>query len=250
MNREEQIARTFVELADTLTDDFDVIDVLRQLSLRCRELLDVADAAVLLATPGTRSYTPVAYDHGPKLAALLDVALREGPAFEAHRTAATVAPGDLALAPAAWREFTGLARHAGYTHAVAVPLRLRKDTLGSLLLLGTGDGPLPAADLALAQAFAEAAAIGLLHAHTLQQADTVNEQLHTALHSRVLIEQAKGFIAASRGITFSEAFEILRSHARAHRLPLATAAQQVVDSTGLPQPPAPARRPGQDVRAD
>ncbi|WP_369218482.1 ANTAR domain-containing protein, partial [Streptomyces flavofungini] len=177
------------------------------MTLRCRDILDVADAAILLAAPDTPAYSPVAYDHNPALAALLDVAVREGPAVEAHRTTGAVAPGDLGRAPTAWRDFTALARHAGYTHAGAVPLRLRGESLGGLLLLATGDAPPPADDLALAQAFADAATIGLLHAHALREADTVNEQLHTALHSRVLIEQAQGFLAATRDITPADAFE-------------------------------------------
>ncbi|WP_369216135.1 GAF and ANTAR domain-containing protein [Streptomyces flavofungini] len=243
MSREESITRTFVELADTLADDFDVTAYVRQLTRRCRDILGVADAVVLLAFPGTGTPGPVTYGDDPALAPLLDAATRVGPAVDAHATGTTVAPGDLARAPGAWHDFTALARHAGYTHAAAVPLRLRQETLGSLLLLRTGESPLAADDLDLARAFAEAAAIGLLHAHSFRQADTLNEQLHKALQSRVMIEQAKGFLAARHGMSPVDAFETLRRHARSSRLPLATVAQEVITTKGLPPQASSTRRP-------
>jgi GAF domain-containing protein len=228
MTREEKIARTFVELADTLADDFDVIDFVGQLAFRCCDILDIAAAAVLLASSETRLYSPTACGADLARAAVLDVAVRAGPAVDAHRTATVIVPGDLTRAPDTWRDFTCQARAADYTHAGAVPLRSRKEGLGSLLLLRTGHGPLPVADLALAQTFANAAAIGLLNARTFQQADALNEQLRTALHSRVLIEQAKGFLAARHGISLADAFETMRRRARHRRVRLASVAQEVI----------------------
>ncbi|WP_030374964.1 ANTAR domain-containing protein [Streptomyces rimosus] len=250
MNREEEITRTFVELADTLVEDVDAGALQHHLAVRCREILDIADAAVLLACEDRRLYSPAPRDPSPALSTLLDVAVREGPAADAYRTAATVYPGDLAETPGAWPGFTARARDAGYTHAAAVALRRRQETLGSLLLLSTAAAPLPAADLALAQAFADATTISLLHARALQQADTVNDQLRTALRSRVLIEQAKGILAVRRNISPDDAFTALRRHARHHHLRLVTVAQEVIDNQDLPQPRSAARPPGRDSPAE
>ncbi|MFE6159031.1 ANTAR domain-containing protein [Streptomyces sp. NPDC056486] len=254
MSREEKITRTFVELADTLADDFDVIDFVQQLAFRCCDVLDIAAAAVLLASSEKQLYNPVARGTDtPRAAvldmAVLDMAVREGPAVDAHRTATAVTPRYLSSAPSVWHDFTFQARATGYTYAGAVPLRLRQENLGSLLLLRTGHDPLPDADLALAQAFADAAAIGLLHARAFRQTDTLNEQLRTALHSRILIEQAKGFLAARRGISPAEAFETLRHRARHHRVRLATVAQEVIAVRDLPEAPPVARDPGRDAPA-
>ncbi|MFH8607461.1 ANTAR domain-containing response regulator [Streptomyces sp. NPDC018029] len=234
MSRERKIAETFVELADTFVADFDVIDFLQQLTVRCCDIFAVTDVAVLLAYPGPQLYSPAPCDPSPALAGLLELAMREGPALDAYQTSDTVAPGSLSSAPAAWHDFTALARESGYTYASAVPLRLRRDTLGSLLLLRATDSPLPTDDLAMAQAFADAATIGLLHARTLQQADNLNGQLHTALHSRIIIEQAKGYLAARRAISPDEAFNLMRRHARHHRLLLTAVARHVVDTGELP----------------
>ncbi|MEU6820225.1 GAF and ANTAR domain-containing protein [Streptomyces atriruber] len=252
MSREQKIAETFVELADTLVADFDVIDFLQQLTVRCRDIFAVTDVAVLLAYPGPQLYSPAPCDPSPTLAAVLDLALGSGPALDAYRTAAVVSPGNLASAPSAWREFTIQAREAGYTYASAVPLRLRHETIGSLLLLRATDSPLPADDLTMAQAFADAATIGLLHARTLEVADTVNEQLHTALHSRIAIEQAKGFLAAHRNTSLDDAFATMRNHARRNRLLLTAVARHIVDTGDLPLPSAasPRRHPADGVAND
>ncbi|MEU6674040.1 ANTAR domain-containing protein [Streptomyces sp. NPDC046925] len=236
MSRERKIAETFVELADTLVADFDVIDFLQQLTVRCCDIFAITDAAVLLAYPGAHLYSPAPCDPSPALSKVLDLALREGPGLDAYRTASTIAPGNLAQAPQAWLDFTDLARETGYTYASAVPLRLRQETIGSLLLLRATDSPLPADDLALAQAFADAATIGLLHARSVQRTETLNEQLHTALHSRITIEQAKGFLAAYRDISLDDAFKVMRRHARHHRLLLTVVAHHIINTGDLPAP--------------
>jgi ANTAR domain/PAS fold len=66
-----------------------------------------------------------------------------------------------------------------------------------------------------------------------QQARTTAGQLQQALTSRILIEQAKGMIAAREGISIDRAFDRLRQHARRHSAPLREVARAVVAS-GLP----------------
>jgi AmiR/NasT family two-component response regulator len=77
---------------------------------------------------------------------------------------------------------------------------------------------------------ADVATIGLLHERNLRE-QTVSEQLQAALHSRVLIEQAKGVLAARTGVGVAEAFAVMRSHARRHGLPLTTVAGAVIDGS-------------------
>ncbi|MEV6752991.1 GAF and ANTAR domain-containing protein [Streptomyces sp. NPDC051214] len=247
MSREQHIARTFVELADTLVEDFDVIDFLQQMTVRCQELLDITDAAVLLAHSGTRLYSPAPCDPAPGLQRVLEVALDEGPALEAYRTARSIVPENAADAAARWPRFTEQVLQSGYALPSVVPMRLRKDSIGCLILLHTGERSLTVDDLSLAQTLADAATIGLLHARTLRQQETVNTQLHTALHSRILIEQAKGILAARRNIPLNQAFEAIRYYARHHRTLLSKVAQEVIDG-GLVPPDPPAGPRGQSVR--
>ncbi|GHE93489.1 transcriptional regulator [Streptomyces longispororuber] len=245
MSREQHIARTFVELADTLVEDFDLIDFLQQMTVRCQELLDITDAAVFLNHPPPRLHSPAPCDPGPALRDVLEAARSEGPALDAHRAGKPVTTGeDPAETAARWPQFAQMLRAAGYTRATAVPMRLRKDCLGSLLLLHTGETPLGADDLALAQALADAATIGLLQAGTIHEQHTVNKQLHTALQSRIIVEQAKGVLAARRHIRLNDAFEAMRHHARHHRTLLIKVARDVIENDFVPAvPPASPARP-------
>jgi len=238
MSREQHIARTFVELADTLVEDFDVIGFLQQMTVRCQELLDVIDAAVFLSHTGPHLYSPAPCDPSPALQQVLEAACVQGPAVDAHRTARPVEAPSTVEAAERWPEFTSRVGHAGYSLATALPMRLRRDTIGSLLLLHSVGHPMGAEDRALAQALADAATIGLLHSRTIREQDTVNEQLHTALQSRIIIEQAKGLLAARRDISLNEAFDIMRRHARNHRILLSSVAREVIDSgSSLRSPP-------------
>ncbi|KAA0941359.1 ANTAR domain-containing protein [Streptomyces apricus] len=189
-------------------------------------------------------------DPSPALQRVLETACVQGPAVEAHRTARAAdghTPGDEGPR---WPEFTAHLRQAGYAFATAVPMRLRKETIGSLLLLDSSERPLTADDLALAQALADAATIGLLHSRTIQQQDTVNEQLHTALQSRIVIEQAKGLLAARSNTTLNDAFEAMRRHARQHRILLSAVAREVIDTGAVPGGRPPAVPPRQDTDAE
>ncbi|MFD9497362.1 ANTAR domain-containing protein [Streptomyces sp. NPDC060005] len=242
MSREHHIARTFVELADTLVEDFDVIDFLQQMTIRCQELLDVTGAAVFLNHPGPHLHSPAPCDPSPALQRVLDAACHQGPALDAHRTGLPVPVEDPAETGTRWPLFASLLQSAGYTRAIALPLRLRRDSIGSLLLLQAGDHSLNADDLDLAQALADAATIGLLQARTIRRQHDLNEQLHAALQSRIVIEQAKGILAARLDITLNQAFEDLRHHARHHQMLLSHVAHAVID-TGFTPAAAPARRP-------
>ena len=84
-------------------------------------------------------------------------------------------------------------------------------------------------DIAIGQAMADIATIGLLHERTLREQTIVSEQLQVALNSRVLIEQAKGVLGARAGIGVSEAFTRMRSYARHTGATLTSVATAVVD---------------------
>ncbi|MFD6073032.1 ANTAR domain-containing protein [Amycolatopsis lurida] len=236
-NREERLAATFIELADALVNDFDLVELLDLLAVRCTELLGVSAAALLLAPPGTELRSIAASDSGYALSDLLAVAKRDGPAWESHRDVTSVGPVDLDSARSRWPEFAEAAERAGYREMCAVPMRLRDEVLGALLLLNIHSGKLSVSDIRLAQALADAATIGILHERVVrQQADLVT-QLHTALQSRILIEQAKGILAARSNTSVDQAFEMMRGHARRHRRRISEVAHHVIDTSGtLPAP--------------
>jgi AmiR/NasT family two-component response regulator len=98
-------------------------------------------------------------------------------------------------------------------------------------LFSTHTGELNPADIAVAQALADVATIGILQERTIKSSSIITAQLQHALDSRILIEQAKGVLAATSGMTMNDAFVAIRAYARNHNLTLAKVADAVIART-------------------
>jgi hypothetical protein len=150
---------------------------------------------------------------------------------------------------ARWPRFVPAARHAGFAAVQALPMRLRDQVIGALNLFRADAGALAPADVRVGQALADAATISLLHERSMRHSETLNEQLQTALNSRVIIEQAKGKLAERLGVDMDQAFTLLRDRARTSNRRLSDLAQAFVDGTETITGPA-AGRPRQRVPGD
>jgi GAF domain-containing protein len=148
-----------------------------------------------------------------------------------------VASSDLAAEQARWPIFVPAALAAGFRSVLAVPLRLRGQTIGGLNLFNDRAEPLTTEDQRLAQALADVATVGILQQRSTHRQTVLAEQLQHALNSRVVIEQAKGVIAERNEATMDEAFAALRKYARDHNLKLSEVALAVV--RGEISPPGP-----------
>lgn len=231
MNRQTRLAEVFVELADTLVAEFDVIEFLQRLTERSIELLDVDAAGLVLADErGSLQLVASTVERMRRLE-LFELQVQEGPCYDCWSSGVAVVDVTLADATDRWPTFTPAAVAAGYGATHALPMRSRGQVLGALNLFTGKEAPMHADDLALGQAMADVATIGLLHERTLHEQTVPSEQLQTALHSRVLVEQAKGVLSARSGIDVDEAFTVMRSHARTHGRALTSVAQAVVDGS-------------------
>src|SRR6266508_1577643 len=208
---DRQLAEAFVELADTLVDDFDVVDFLHQVTVRCAQVLGVSAAGVLLTDQRGTLQVVAASTEQTRLLELLQLQTDQGPCPECFHTGRPIAVADLATATSRWPRFTAQARQIGFASVHALPMRLRTDTIR------------------LGQALADVATIGLLQARAIHHRDTLAEQLQTALNSRVIIEQAKGVIAERRRLDMEKSFTLLRSTARTSNRRLSDLARAVVD---------------------
>lgn len=226
----EILIRTLVELADTLVDDFDVVDLLTLLTDRCCDAFEVSDAGLMLAAP-TGGHLRVMASSSATMRALelYEVQEQEGPCLDAYRTGEQVANEDLATARERWPRFTPVALEAGVRSVSAIPMRLRGMTIGALNLFRADTGGLGTDDLAAARAFADVATIAILQHRAADDARTVNVQLNNALNSRIVIEQAKGMLAQGANLDMNEAFTWLRNHARNHNLRLVDLAHDLID---------------------
>ncbi|MDP1806249.1 MAG: GAF and ANTAR domain-containing protein, partial [Acidimicrobiales bacterium] len=228
MPREALLARTLVELADTLVDDFDVVELLTLLTDRCVEVLDVAAAGLMLAYPGGELRVMASSSDAMRLLELFELQAEEGPCPDCYRTGKPIVNHRLTASGGPWPRFEPRAVEAGFRSVHALPMRLHDVTIGALNLFRTDEGALSEADVAAAQALADVATIGVLHHHSARDTQNVNEQLHHALNTRVVVEQAKGVVAERSCIDMHEAFAALRNHARSHNLRLVDVANDVI----------------------
>ncbi|HET9139176.1 GAF and ANTAR domain-containing protein [Actinophytocola sp.] len=231
--RESRLLEAFVQLADTLVDDYDVVDLLHQLVAHCVRILEVDAAALLLVTqrPGEELQVLASSTEQTRLLELFQVQTNEGPCLDCVRTGEPVVVADLTQAAERWPHFASRALREGFSRVHAVPLRLRGQTIGALNLFGKGVGALPDRDLLVARALADTATIGILQERAVHRGEVLTEQLETALHSRVIIEQAKGVLAQAGAVDMDQAFQALRRYARGRRLRLSDTAHRIVAGT-------------------
>ncbi|MDT8915223.1 GAF and ANTAR domain-containing protein [Amycolatopsis sp. PS_44_ISF1] len=230
-DREQQLSRTFVQLADTLVADFDIGDFLTLLVERSVDLLGVSAACVILLDEDGTPRVAATSSQRTELLELFAVQTESGPCIDCARTGVPVLFAGLPAETRRWPTFTAAARECGYRAAQALPMRLREQVIGVLTLFGTEPGGPAAGVLELGQALAGVATIGLLQQRTIEQGDRLAGQLKTALTSRVVIEQAKGVLAERGSVSMDEAFSHLRAHARSHHLRLTDLARGVVEGT-------------------
>jgi GAF domain-containing protein len=227
--RDIRLSRVFVELADTLVDDFDVVELLGNLGERCVELFDAAAAGLLLTDERGVLRLIAATSEAAEMVELFQIQAAEGPCFDCFRTGEAVQVGDLSAAAERWPSFAPIATGAGFRSAHAFPLRLRGAVRGALNLFRTETGHLEPSAIAGAQAFADVATIAILQHRAAADAQGLVEQLHLALNSRIAIEQAKGVISEQGGLDMEASFARLRAYARRNQRLLSDVAQDVVD---------------------
>ena len=231
-----RLAEVLVDVADTLVDEFDLIEFLQSLTAHTSELVGARATGLLLADPEGRLQLMAASDERAEMVELFQVQAEEGPCQDCYRQGAPIVNADLRAATDKWPQFAPRAVEAGYQSVHAFPMRLRRQVIGALNLFGRDTGDMSASEARLVQALADVATIGLLQQRAIRQSEAVTEQLQTALNSRIVIEQAKGVLAQIHGGTPDQAFERLRDYSRRHRQHLSDVAHAVVTNpTTVPQ---------------
>ncbi len=227
---EVELADVFVEMADTLVDDFDVIEFLHVMTERCVQLLGVSAAGLLLTDGRDTLQVVAASSEHTRLLELFQLQTDQGPCVECFHTGQPVSVADLPSA-GRWPRFTAAAAEVGFAAVHAVPMRLRTEVIGALNFFDTSPGAVDVGKLRIGQALADVATIGLLQQRAIHRRDVLTEQLQTALNSRVLIEQAKGVLAERLHVDMASAFTLLRNNARSHNRRLSELAQAIIDGT-------------------
>jgi transcriptional regulator with GAF, ATPase, and Fis domain len=225
-----KLAQTFVELADNLIDDFDVLELLTVLVERTVDLLGVAASGLLIADGQDQMQLTASSSESARLLELYQIQNDEGPCLECYRSGQPVSAGSIQEASSRWPRFAEAASRQGFVGVLALPLRLRGHVIGALNLFDADGVLADPLTHPVAQAMADVATIAILQERLGKQQEVLNEQLQRALTSRVVIEQAKGVLASRLDIGMEEAFERLRRRSRNDRRRLVEVAEEVVNA--------------------
>lgn len=225
--REDQLLQTVATLADSLVDDFDVVDLLQVLVEHCARLFDAVAAGILLVSPTGQLEVIVSTSERSEFVEMMQLRAGEGPCVEAVATGRVVSVEDLRDVADRWPRFAADARASGFASLHAIPMRLRDSIIGSLNLFGDHVGKLNEPDAIAAKTLADIATISILQQRLVEESILTQRQLQRALDSRVVIEQAKGYIAQSHGLDMDAAFQLIRAHARSTQTRLSVVAADV-----------------------
>jgi transcriptional regulator with GAF, ATPase, and Fis domain len=231
MNREQQLVEVFVRLADTLTTEFEVIDLMQTLADTSRDILPASATGILLADQRGHLRVLATTHPAAELLELFEIQTSEGPCYDCFHSGAAVVNLGHDASIARWPRFMSRAVDAGYRTVHALPLRLRDDVIGTMNLFSTGLRNLEPQDVLVAQGLCDVATIGLMQERAVREKHVLAEQLQGALNSRILIEQAKGIISERNRIGVDEAFELLRQHGRSHNQRLTDVAAGLIQGT-------------------
>jgi transcriptional regulator with GAF, ATPase, and Fis domain len=226
--REGRLVDTFVSLADTLVAGYDVVDLLQNLVEACADLLDASAAGIMLAEPTGDLAVVASTSERGRVVEMMQLSSGNGPCVESFSTGEVVEVIDVSAVAPQWPEFAASALEQGFRSVHAIPLKLRGTVIGTLNLFRNQVGSLGKLDAVAARGLADVATIGILHERTLRQNEIAQEQLQNALDSRVIIEQAKGVVAQTKGVDMDAAFSALRSYSRSNNVNLRDVAQRVV----------------------
>lgn len=226
--REAAVSRAFVQVANSMVDGVDVVDLLGGLTSDCARLLDIDSAGLLLADRRSVLHVVAASSEATRSLELFQVQREQGPCLDCFRSGTAVSVPDLSREAKRWPSFVGAAEEAGFASLHALPMRLRDNVLGALGLFGTTTGALNNDDLDLGQALAHVASVALVADRASTDRTVVAEQLQSALTSRVAVEQAKGLLAQLGSLEMDHAFAALRRYSRDHNERLGDVASRVV----------------------
>lgn len=225
--RETQVLDTVASFVDRLLVDFDVVDLLTELTERCAGLLDVAAAGFVLSDPFGKLNLLAATSSQARELELFQLQAHEGPCLDSFASGEPVSVADLRVAVTRWPRFVAAAVDAGFSSVHAVPMHAAGERLGALGLFGIRPGALTEADRLVAHTLAHIACVAILQGRAPSSSSVV-PQLRSALASRVVVEQAKGFLREILGVSVEEAFTVLRGYSRDHGQHLTDVARRLM----------------------
>jgi GAF domain-containing protein len=214
--------------ARTMAQRFAISDALHDLVQRLGAVLELDGAGVSLEESGRLRFVTANDERSSNLERVQERE-QDGPCIDAWRTGEVVAIPDLRRSRGRWPAYEPVALAGGVVAVAGIPMRTNGETIGALDLYAGEPRAWSDEDIMAAGVLADVATGFVVNASELDRQRRLNEQLQAALDSRVVIEQAKGIMAAQRNVSIDAAFELLRNHARNHNSSLRAVAEAVVN---------------------
>jgi hypothetical protein len=226
-DRDLWLAARLVELAESANAEGGEAACTELVTASVAELLAPSEIGTLLTgDSGNMTLAAMSSGRAHDLVSL-EVTHQEGPGTDCCSSGEQVLNARLATAASRWPGFAPAAEAAGIAVVSAFPLRCRERIVGAISVLSPGS-LITTADTDRVQLLARAAAISIVQQREIRRSLLTATQLQRALDSRVIIEQAKGAVAARLGITPDDAFGLLRDYARRESRPLREVASQAI----------------------
>jgi transcriptional regulator with GAF, ATPase, and Fis domain len=229
VDREGAVIAAFVSIAEALADDYDIVDLYTGLTATCAQLLDVEWAGLLLVDSAGVLRVAAASSEHARDRELFQLQCEQGPCVDCFESGEAVSVPDLESESERWPRFAPTAVAAGFASVHAVPMKLHSTVLGALGLFGAKTGVLEPGDRLLARSLANVACVALVASRAAADGKALNYQLQHALDSRVIVEQAKGFLAQYAELDVDKSFGILRKFCRDRNLRLTDVALQLLE---------------------
>jgi hypothetical protein len=222
------VARALRGLADAAPAPGDLYALLQQLVDTARTVLPADGIGLMLPGEDGQPGSLVTTDAVAELLEQVQQDFGEGPCVTAYTQGEPVAVTDLGADPR-WIRLAAVVGQVSVRAVASVPVRLGGVAVGALNAYAMTSRGWTAEELAGLEAFAELAAGVMAGGVRLDHRQVEVGQLRHALTSRILIEQAKGVLAAREGLTEAAAFQRLRRRARNAARPMVDVAAEVID---------------------
>jgi len=224
-----EVREALHELGDLRYSAGDLDEALRRIVQCTHDLFAVDGASLMLIDPDQLLRSVADSDERVGHLEELQIDHGEGPCIDAFDDKELVHAADLA-AEQRWPSFSPAAVERGLRAVLASPIPYNQTAIGVVVVFSTKVHPWsPEGELALV-AFTDLAALTIANTMQSEQRGELAIQLQRALDARVVIEQAKGALVASGGVTPGEAFEQMRRRARAERRRVVEIAAEVMST--------------------
>jgi transcriptional regulator with GAF, ATPase, and Fis domain len=220
------LARTFVDVAQSLSQGQDSYEVLSMLSERCVELLPVKASGILIKDQAGILQVIAASNPSAHLLDLFQIQNEEGPCFECCGNGKPVSDTELA-SNGPWPRFANLARNKGFHAAYALPLQSKGKVLGALNLFAEKN--LTDERVLVAQTLADAATLSLLQLDPVADIEILARKVFSTIEERNIVEQAKGMISQRFSVSADFALVRIRSVSDKCNCPIIEVARAIVE---------------------